>query len=97
MLHPDARISATTKVQIQSHPGERWTVSCCALNKRDGRSLTKMGELARALMAAETSGISTYLYQTPVQFRCNGILYKLTLVPQSGWPFRTSLGAFLAA
>jgi len=40
MLHPDARISATTKVQIQSHPGERWTVSCCALNKRDGRSLT---------------------------------------------------------
>ena len=40
MLYPDARISATTKVQIQSHPGERWTVSCCALNKRDGRSLT---------------------------------------------------------
>src|SRR5271166_987876 len=40
MPHPDARISATTKVQIQSHPGERWTVSCCALNKRDGRSLT---------------------------------------------------------
>ncbi len=47
---------------------------------------TKVGELARALMAAETSGISTYLYQTPVQLRCNGILYKLTLVPQSGWP-----------
>src|SRR5208337_3125838 len=40
MLHPDARISATTKVQIQSHPRERWTVSCCALNKRDGRSFT---------------------------------------------------------
>src|SRR5271157_4850086 len=40
MPHPDARISATTKVQIQSHPRERWTVSCCALNKRDGRSLT---------------------------------------------------------
>src|SRR5271157_6337170 len=40
MLHPDAPISATTKVKIQSHPGERWTVSCCALNKRDGRSLT---------------------------------------------------------
>ena len=46
MLHPDARISATTKVQIQSHPGERWTVSCCALNKRDGRSLT----IARVLV-----------------------------------------------
>ena len=42
MLHPDARISATTKVQIQSHPGERWTVSCSALNKRDGRSLTRV-------------------------------------------------------
>ena len=40
MLHPDARISATMQVKIQSHPGERWTVSCCALNKRDGRSLT---------------------------------------------------------
>src|SRR5208283_2654658 len=40
MLHPDAPISATTKVKIQSHPGERWTVSCCALNKRDGRSFT---------------------------------------------------------
>src|SRR3974377_1755770 len=40
MLHPDARISATMQVKIQSHPGERWTVSCCALNKRDGRPLT---------------------------------------------------------
>ena len=40
MLHPDARISATMQVKIQSHPGVRWTVSCCALNKRDGRSLT---------------------------------------------------------
>ncbi len=39
-LHPDARISAATKVKIQSHPGERWTVSCCVLNKRDGRSFT---------------------------------------------------------
>ena len=41
MLHPDARISATTKVKIQSHPGERWTVSCSALNKRDRRSFTQ--------------------------------------------------------
>jgi hypothetical protein len=38
------------------------------------------------LMAAEPSGISTYLYQTPVQYWCKWILYKLTLVPQSGWP-----------
>ena len=49
MLHPDARISATTKVQIQSHPGERWTVSCCALNKRDGRSLTPAPGVAHHL------------------------------------------------
>src|SRR5208337_3130958 len=42
MLHPDARISATMQVKIQSHPGVRWTVSCCALNKRDGRSLTNI-------------------------------------------------------
>ena len=51
MLHPDARISATMQVKIQSHPGERWTVSCSALNKRDGRSLTidadQVGERTR--------------------------------------------------
>src|SRR5208337_3147226 len=50
-------------------------------------------------MAAEPSGISTYLYQTPVQYWCKWILYKLTLVPQSGWPLvcgfveRISVGA----
>ena len=42
MLHPDARISATMQVKIQSHPRERWTVSCSALNKRDGRSFTSL-------------------------------------------------------
>ena len=47
MLHPDARISVTMQVKIQSHPGERWTVSCCALNKRDGRSLTLVPRIGR--------------------------------------------------
>jgi hypothetical protein len=54
MLHPDARISATTKVQIQSHPGERWTASCCALNKRDGRSLTLVAPPSRTRLAGWT-------------------------------------------
>src|SRR5271157_1544074 len=30
--------------------------------------------------------MSTFSYQTPVQFWWKWILYKLTLVPQSGWP-----------
>ena len=30
--------------------------------------------------------MSTFDYQTPVQFQRKWILYKLTLVPQSGWP-----------
>src|SRR5271157_3902057 len=30
--------------------------------------------------------MSTFSYQTPVQFKWKWILYKLTLVPQSGWP-----------
>src|SRR5271157_5870765 len=30
--------------------------------------------------------MSTFSYQTPVQFQWKWILYSLTLVPQSGWP-----------
>src|SRR5271157_3320618 len=30
--------------------------------------------------------MSTFSYQTPVQFKWKWILYKLTLVSQSGWP-----------
>src|SRR5271157_1667778 len=30
--------------------------------------------------------MSTFSYQTPVQFQWKWIFYKLTLVPQSGWP-----------
>ncbi len=41
-------------------------------------------------MATEPSGISTNLYQTPVQYWCKWIFYKLTLVPQSGWPLPVS-------
>ena len=61
MLHPDARISATMQVKIQSHPGERWTVSCCALNKRDGRSLTyhETGEVPNG-PACERCGLSVF-------------------------------------
>src|SRR5271165_2158891 len=54
MLHPDARISATMQVKIQSHPGERWTVSCCALNKRDGRSLTSPESASAVTQAQRT-------------------------------------------
>jgi len=67
MLHPDARISATTKVQIQSHPGERWTVSCCALNKRDGRSLT-IGKI-KPLPPAEPDELTLVQLMTECSFR----------------------------
>src|SRR5271157_717992 len=35
--HPN---SASVRRKSQFHPKERWSASCCALNKRDGRSFT---------------------------------------------------------
>jgi hypothetical protein len=43
-------------------------------------------------MPAEPSGISTFYYQTPVQYWCKWILYKLTLLPQSRWPLVSASG-----
>ena len=42
-VHPGNRISATTRGRASLPPRERWAASCCALNKRDGRSFTVIG------------------------------------------------------
>jgi hypothetical protein len=69
-------------IEIGQNKTEFSDVCRCQITTYDKQSEVPRG----ALSAAESSGTPTFGYQTPVQYRWKWILYKLTLVPQSGWP-----------